>query len=225
MKRILSIGFIVAYLAALNYGNVCHMLGFRTGAHPMMYFIVWDMFCGWAAYDSRTHIIAEGESGKFYELTPAPWEELQPWGYLGRQHYDAFNNHSGKLGLNTLRHTQHEPIVRMFTIEETWAKKYNIPDNLWQARYDEPKSPQKYYRLRSVFLPDGTVVQSQGTWLQYQSELMLADNPRLKKDVQRNRSIFMVTPEQPGRDVLVGPSAETQPRMPWNPTVGAPLGN
>ena len=114
LKRWLAGAFIVAYLSALGLGVVSHALAFQQNAHPMMYFVVWDMFCGWSAYASRTHVIAEGESGKFYRLTPTPWGEYHPYSDLGRQHYDPFSSHCQRIGTNVLRHTRHEPISRMW---------------------------------------------------------------------------------------------------------------
>lgn len=224
MKRLLAIGFIVGYLGVLNYGLICHVLNFRVGDHPLMYFIVWDMFCGWTAYDSRTHIIAEGESQKLYELTPPPWGELHPWGDLGRQHYDAFNNHTGRMGLNTLRHTRHEPITRLFVVEESWAKKYNIPEVAWQARYDEPREIQKYYRVRTVLMPDGMVVQNYTAWTEYQAALMLADNPRLQREATKSRPMFILEQEKPGRDMHIDPGSSGI-RPPATLPIGAPLVN
>ena len=57
---------IVGYLSSLGYGIVCHTLNFNTASHPAMYFVVWDMFCGWSAYANRVHIIGEGEDNKYY---------------------------------------------------------------------------------------------------------------------------------------------------------------
>ena len=73
MKRWLATTFIAAYLFILSGGLACHAMGFAVTSHPLMYFIVWDMFCGWCAYTTQTHVIAEGESMKFYELAPGPW--------------------------------------------------------------------------------------------------------------------------------------------------------
>jgi hypothetical protein len=225
MKKLLTIGFIVTYLGALNYGIGCHMLGHGTGAHPLMYFIVWDMFCGWSAYDSRMHIIAEGENQKYYDVATPPWRELLPWGHLGRQHYDAFNNHTGRVGRNILKHTRHEPITRMFVVEENWAKKYNVPDAVWRARNDGPKEPHKYYLTRTVLLPDGTVTRSSAPWLQLQSTKMLGDNPRLQVQASKSRSLFLINQEKPGRDMLVNPLHDSDGRRGVFSPVGAPLGN
>ncbi len=225
MKRLLTVGFIAAYLGTLNYGILCHMLGFGTGSHPLMYFIVWDMFCGWSAYDSRAHVIAEGESQTYYDVANPPWGEFHPWGEVGRQHYDVLNNHTARIGFNTLRHTQHEPITRLFVIEETWAKKYNIPESAWQARYDGPKDVQKYYRVRSIVLPDGTVSETVGPWLAYQASQMLGDNPRLQLQASKSRTLFLMDHERPGREMLINPgTGGAYPGAPSSP-VGAPLGN
>ena len=34
------------------------------------------------------------------------------------------------MGLNVLKHTQHEPIGRLFVIEECWQKKYSTPGTM-----------------------------------------------------------------------------------------------
>jgi hypothetical protein len=225
MKRILTVGFIVAYLGTLNYGVLCHMMGFGTAAHPLMYFIVWDMFCGYSAYDSRVYVIAEGENQKFYDLAAPPWGEFKPWGEQGRQHYDVLNNHTARIGFNTLRHTQHEPITRMFVIEENWAKKYNMPDGVWSARFDGPKDIKKYYRVRTILLPDGTVTENVGTWLNFQSVQMVNDNPRLQAQASRSRTFFMIDNDRPGREMMITPASGGNFPGSAGPMVGAPLGN
>lgn len=225
MKRWLATGFIVVYLGVLNMGILSHMLGYKTGAHPMMYFIVWDMFCGWTAYDARTHIIGEGESGRYYELAPGPWGEFIPWGHLGRHHYDAVNNHTGRVALNTLKHTTHEPMTRILVIEESWAKKYNIPDPVWALRYDDPKDIQKYYRVRSVIMPDGTYTQNYSPWITYVAQKMLQDNPRLAAQAVKSMPYFMVDQKTPGREMMV-PTASVSDFTSYNVSpVGAPNGN
>ncbi|MGE5195245.1 MAG: hypothetical protein ACM3U2_22350 [Deltaproteobacteria bacterium] len=203
MKRVLVVAFMIFYVGALTYGNICHLVQEGKSSHPLMYFLVWDMFCGWTAFDSRIHIVAEAESGKFYDLTHPPYGELHPYGYIGRENYDQFQNHTPKLGLNVLKHTRHEPMTRLFVIEECWAKKYNMADAVWKARYDDAKDLHRYYRLRVTLLPDGTVVQSYSSWLQYQYAQMMMDNPRLVEQANRSRTLFVLDKAaKPGRDVL-----------------------
>src|SRR5579859_6704817 len=126
MKRVCVIAFSLFYVAALVYGNICHLLQSGLATTPMMYFVVWDMFCGMSAFDSRVHIVAEGESGKYYDLTHPPWGDFYPYGYIGRESYDQFQSHTPAIGLNVLKHTRHEPMTRVLVIEECWAKKYNM---------------------------------------------------------------------------------------------------
>ncbi|NQV27441.1 MAG: hypothetical protein HQ518_24085 [Rhodopirellula sp.] len=187
MKRLLAVGTIVAYLGVLALGLGSHALHYRTGAHPSMYFIVWDMFCGWSAYEDRTHIIGQGESGKYYNLAPAPWGDYRPFGDIERHHYDPFTMHSGALALSTLRHTEHEPIQQIFVVQETWAKKFNLPDQLWAERYTEPKDPHSYFHLLKILDGNGELQVSNLAWFDYQAKLCLSDNPRLTADANRNR--------------------------------------
>ena len=225
MKRVLAVGFIVVYIGILTYGNLCHVLRHGTGVHPLMYMIVWDMFCGWSAFDSRVHIVAEGESQKYYDLTHAPWGELHPYGYIGRENYDQFQAHTGPIGLNVLKHTRHEPITRVFVIEECWSKKFNLPDAVWNMRYDDEKNVQKYFRQRVALLPDGMVTQLFTSWVSYQGRKMLMDNPRLVQDSMKGRPLFVFdTNDKPGHEVMASAEA-TDSGFPARSMPAAPSGN
>jgi hypothetical protein len=222
MKRCLTHLTIVGYLSLLAWGIVSHTLKFGTHLHPSMYFVVWDMFCGWAAYDTRNQVIVEGESGKFYEVLPAPWGEIQPYGDLGRRHYDPFQTFCMSMAQNVLKHTDHEPITRIFVLEEAWAKKFNLPDPLWEARYDEPKSPHRYRHVRYVFSSDGVPLQANNTWLTHQQTLVMSRNPRLQAEFRKSRPFVTLGSSEMEQNRLFHQSA------PWNANpdlVGSPLGN
>jgi hypothetical protein len=179
MKRWLAAGTIAAYLSVMFYGVAAHALNYKPNSHPTMYFIVWDMFCGWSAFSNRTHVIGQGESGRYYQLSPPPWGEFKPFGDLGRQHYDPFTNHTADLALNTLRYTQHEPIQQIYVVEEIWAKKFNLPDDLWNRRYPEPKQPYSYFHLRQVLSGKGREIRRNPGWFAWQTQQAVNDNPRL----------------------------------------------
>lgn len=180
--------FIALYLGWLGHGVVCHALQFRVGAHPAMYFTVWDMFCGWSAWADRTHIVAEGESGRYYELT-TPWQEYHPFSDLGRQHYDPIGHFGGRIGAHRLRHTRHEPIRGIHLISESWSKKFNLPDSLWHALHDEPRRPTHYFRQTASFSPDGRLVAKKSAFLDRQRERWLAASIRGQT---QNRSLLAV---------------------------------
>lgn len=192
MKRWLSHLTIVAYLGTLLAGIGCHALNWGISSHPAMYYIVWDMFCGWAAYESRYHVIGEGESGTYYELSPGPWGDIRPYGKLGRRHYDPDGIYCLRMAQNTLRHTDHEPMARLFVIQESWAKKYNLPDHLWAMRHEEPKEKYSYFRVRQITTGDGMILHAQSSWLDYQARIALASNPRLRAEMQRSRPFVAV---------------------------------
>ncbi|MEX0704736.1 MAG: hypothetical protein WD069_21740 [Planctomycetales bacterium] len=192
MKRWIVHGVIAGYLFALGGGVFAHALKFKHDAHPAMYFLVWDMFCGWAAYSTRIHIIGEGESGQFYELAPAPWGEFKPFGRLGRRHYDVAGVHAPRIALNCLAHTRHEPMARIFVVEEAWAKKHNLPDEIWAVHSAEakPERPYSYFQVLKVAEPDGTLAVCSCNWLNKQVERCVADNPRLRADPHRGKPLF-----------------------------------
>jgi hypothetical protein len=96
--------------------------------------------------------------------------------------------------MNTLRHTEHEPITRIYVVEELWPRKYNLPDHLWAKRYPEPKDPMSYYQTRSVYTGDGQLVQTWPTWLARAAQDCVLDNPRLRQDMQTGRPFYAVDP-------------------------------
>lgn len=186
--------FILGYLGALGYGLFCHAVTFKTDSHPAMYFLVWDMYCGWSAYETRQHVIAEGESGAFYSLTQPPWGSITPYGAHERQTHDYAGTFVIGMARNTLRQTRHEPMTRMFLVEEAWPRKFNLPDELWNRRFPEAKDPCSYYQVRRVTSPDGTVLQDRPTWLARIAHDCLMDNPRLRRDVSGGRQFYAVSP-------------------------------
>ncbi len=190
MKRWLVNLFLTVHLSFLAWGIVCHALKFAQSTHPVMYFVVWDMFSGWNNFEMRHHVIGEGVSGTYYQLDPPPWGEIRPFGNIGRRHYDVTGMYCAKFAQNTMRHTEHEPIARIFVVEEHWAKKYNLPDRIWKHRYAEPKDVKKYYNVHWVFDGEGAPMHAQTGWLAKQYARSLIDNPRLQSDAARGQPIY-----------------------------------
>ncbi len=185
MKRWLANLALVLYLSAFAGGLIIHAFRLPATYNPAIYFFVWDMYCGWSNYERRTHVVAEGDSGKYYELSPAPWGELRPFGNIGRTHYDASGAYALKSGLNTLKHTDHEPIARVFVIEEYYSKKYNLRDELWSHYYDEPKKPTYYRNVVLTVMGDGTPIEVRNSWLAEQHTRTLTTNPRVMAESHR----------------------------------------
>lgn len=197
MKKWLSATFICVYLGALTFGFLSHTFNVGVASHPAMYFIVWDMFCGWSAHSSELQVIAEGESGDFYRLTPEPWGDFVPFGTRPRQDYDVRNMVGGKMGANILRHTSHEDMLRILVVEKAWPKKFNLPDNIWAQTYAEPKDVYFYYRVRAEVTPDGTTMGVRNAWLDSQIARVMTENPRLRNDSRKGNSPYVVNQPSP----------------------------
>lgn len=193
-KRWLSGTFIACYLTALAWGIVAHAMHFTVNSHPAMYYLVWDMFCGWSAYETRFHVVGEGEDGKYYQLAPGPWPHFSPFGDLPRQHYDAYGTTFHKSALNTLRHTEHGPMRRILVFQECWHKKYNLPEHLWNIRFEEPKETYSYFWPYSSFTAEGDVITRNTDYINYSTAMSITDNPRLLSDARRGRPFFAVNP-------------------------------
>ena len=190
-KLLLGSAFIASYVGVLSWGIVAHALKVGLCGNTLSYFVVWDMFCGWTAWDSRTHVIAEGASGKFYEIRE-PWGEFHPFGHVARIHYDNTNNLLPKHIHNVLSHTEHEPIDRVFVIEEVWPKQYNLPPKLYQQHFGRANDKLSYFHLRAVCRDDGALVTSYPDWYTQQALNAIYDNPRLQRQ-SRDASSFYGT--------------------------------
>ena len=176
-------GFIGCYLAAMAGGVVSHAVGYGQNAHPLMYYFVWDMFCGWSAQSTRTHVLAEGESGQWYDAGVGPWDSFRPYGELPRVHYDMQGVHAPRLAANVLRHTSHEPIRRLVVVEECWPKKFNLPAEVYARRFGAEKDPVSYFNVRHVVSADGRLVASRPAWAdaEHARHLAAALKPRERR--------------------------------------------
>jgi hypothetical protein len=211
MPRWVVTTFITCYLSAMGWGIVSHTFKIWNTTHPGMYFLVWDMFCGWSSHEIRFHLVAEGESGEYYDLAPAPWGAFEPFSGLARHHYDSLGNGLYRMANNTLRHTDHEPIRRILIFEETWSKKYNVPDYLWTHRFEEPKDPHRYYWQFLEYTPEGQIVRANPNFLSYHYSQAISDNPRLIGEYQGDRAMYAVHPSALGRPAT---TSSVQPESP-----------
>ena len=193
MKRNAVVCLIVCYLSALGWGIVSHTLSIGNVAHPAMYYVVWDMFCGWSGYECRHHLIAQGESGEYYKLTPNPWGDFQPYGPANRIDYDNFGIHSRRIAANVLSKTDHEPMRRVMLVEENWSKRYNIPDYLWTRMYEETKSPHSYFHTRAVYDGNCNPVELRNSWVAAVESHQLTSNPNLVQMRKQAQPIYALT--------------------------------
>ncbi len=174
---------LMSYLGFLGWGIVGHALKIPAAGSALGYFVVWDMFCGWQAYDNRLHLIAEDSNGEYYRIRE-PWGAFQPFGHEDRLDYDVSNFLAPRHIQHVLEHSEHPPVDRVYVVQEVWGKQYNIPDVLWQKYYDEPKDKVSCFSLRAICTPDGAPIESNPDWFVAQELKSIADNPRLRQQAQ-----------------------------------------
>ncbi|WP_010585043.1 hypothetical protein [Schlesneria paludicola] len=194
MKRWGSHLVIALYLSAMSVGIVSQTLKFGNASHPAMYYLIWDMFCGWSAHEIRYHVIGQGESGTYYELAPGPWTRFMPYGDLDRLHYDVLGNSHHKMALNALRRTEHEPIHRIVIVEEVWQKKYNLSDRIWAMRFDEPKDRMSYFWQRAEMDDEGRILSAVPDYLAYLHNNSIASNPQLVAEMHVGKEHYIYNP-------------------------------
>lgn len=188
-RTAISVG-IMAYLGLLIAGVVMHTFDTVGKNSAPAYLIVWDMFCGWNSYERRLHFIAEGESGTYYDASEVPSRVITPHGPTARRHFDFHNQFTGRMAAGVLARTSHEPIRRVFVVEEHWPKRFNLPASL---RGDAGlKEKTSYWHTQAVYSPDGELVQAKPLWAATQRQKSLFDNPRIRAAADRNRTYFAV---------------------------------
>jgi hypothetical protein len=187
MKRWMVNAGIGVYLTALVFGFLCVAFRVQLFSVPV-YFLTFNMYGGWSGYDCKMQILGEGQSGRFYVLSPGPWGEFHPYSsHLSRQCYDQEFEYGHILARAGLAHTQHEPILRTFVVEQEYPKKFNLSDAQYEAYYEKPKPQRIYSHMRMVLSPEGEILTASPTWLRYQDNLSIVDNPRLVTDATRSR--------------------------------------
>lgn len=176
--------FITCYLLSLAWGISAHALKLGLVGNSIGYFFVWDMFCGWAAYDNRTHIIGEDAEGKYYSIRE-PWTPFTPFGDVDRINYDVSNNLIPRHIKHILDHTEHPPIDRVYVVQEIWPKQFNVPDHLWSRYFEEPREQVSYFNLRAICNSSGMTLETYPDWFSAQTLQAIADNPRLQRAAQQ----------------------------------------
>lgn len=196
MRRWIVGCFIASYISVLGFGLACQTVRMGTAAHPLMYFIVWDMYCAWGAYNHGYRAVAEGVSGTYYDLNPPPWGAFRPFNTLDRfQSITAAGNQARYTRL-VAANTQHEPIARMFVVEECWAKQYDLSENTWKTYNAVPYQPFRYTKVVLEQSGDGEITAIHPSWIDCQPNVMLTDIPRLEQEIRNSRNFFTVEQQQ-----------------------------
>lgn len=203
MKKSLIQLFVCCYLAALAFGVATHAVGWNVGNKAAMYFFVWDMYGGYSPFEERRHLLAEGESGTFYDLSP-PWGEFVPFGAAERGTYDFNALFHDDFARCTLAHTDHEPIVRVFHVDEVWNRKFNLSEAARSAAHAETGAKRSYYYLRGAYDGSGTAQSLYSDFSSVLAHQALMSNPQLQGTIARSRPYTSV-------EILTTPQGQVTP--------------
>lgn len=184
----ISLG-IAGYLAVLIYGVLLHTFDLPGKVSVPGYLVVWDMYCGWCGYERRVHFVAEGESGTYYDASQIPGAVITPHGQTPRHNFDFQNTFSGKLAQSVLARTEHEPIQRIFVVEQHWPKRFNLPESLRGST--GPSERQVYWHTQAIYNANGEALRVHPDWLALQNDRAIYDNPKLKMAAQRRMTTLV----------------------------------
>jgi hypothetical protein len=180
IKRWASVLFVTCYLLSLTWGVVAHTLKVGINGNTLSYLFVWDMFCGWHAYDNRTHIVAEDADGNYYDVRE-PWGAFQPYSDVDRVHYDVSDHLIARHINHVISHTSHPEIDRVYVVQEIWPKQFNVPAHLWSYNFHEPMEKVSIFHLKSICTATGSRIESYSDWFDKQTLMTISDNPRLQQ--------------------------------------------
>ena len=185
---------IAGYLGALAVGLALH--AWQLPGHNTLpgYFVVWDMFCNWTGYENRVRFIGEGESGRHYDLLAADIHSPRLHGSEHRAHYDYSGRHTPLVASRVAERSRHEPLTRIFVMEESWSKQFNLPPRLYEQTHGCRPDRVVHRHLRGILAPNGHVLQTQAGWFVCQQQEAMFANPTLRGDAYRGRSLYAGNP-------------------------------
>ena len=188
-RRPLTNAGIAAYLCALATGIALHGLNLPGKASAPAYFVVWDMFCNWNGYEARVRYIGEGESGQHYDLAI---DSLGPslHGSIARDHYDFDGRYVPKLAAVAAMRTDHEPLSRIYVVEENWSKQFNRSPTAYQRLHARPYERVVHRNVRCVVDTSGHVLEARRPWFAMQHTQAVMSNPTIAAQSRRGRPLY-----------------------------------
>jgi hypothetical protein len=152
IRRGLVVGFILAYLGAGLFFFYGQVLG-DTGRFALGYLWTWDMFPNYPSYSTRRFALGQTRSGEYLMVFPSAKVRHRRGGHGDISRFDLPRNDAA-LRKAVSDHFQAHPPEAMedpgsyvFLVERYWPVKFNLPDELYEARYGEPNPRRAAYRI------------------------------------------------------------------------------
>jgi len=148
-----------AYVAVNGWFMLRHVLG-DTQSTPAAYFFTWDMFPGYVSESSRRMAVGVTTTGRYIKLLPAENHRFR-WGInnavsrmdIDHRHELLLPQLEASVRQYNRRHPD-DPIQQVGIVEQYWPSKFNLPDDIYQATYDEPNPRRRYWRHGAVWRVD-----------------------------------------------------------------------
>lgn len=157
--RAAAVAFAAIYLATTGWHFARNLVGDPSTA-PAAYFFTWDMFPSYVSESTRKLAVARTKSGNYWQIVPGAEDRFR-WGQNGqatRVDLDRLGNFwrvaAERALVRTAGRHRDDPFVRVYLIEEYWPVRFNLTDELYELKYDEPKPDRHYWRIIDEFAVD-----------------------------------------------------------------------
>lgn len=166
LHRALILLACLAYVGVTAYYGVRHVLGdtSQIAESPAGYFFTWDMFPGYETESTRRTVV--GRAGeRFVQLLPATSHRYRYGVNAAATRLDIDARRANLtptlepiIARYNAEHPQ-QPIEEVFIVEEYRPAKFNLPDDLYEQVYGEPKPQRSYLRIgQSLRVVNGKLV-------------------------------------------------------------------
>lgn len=151
-RRLLVLGFVIAYLGVSIFYFYRHILG-DTGPSAFGYFWTWDMFPNYPSYSARRLALGQTKSGRFVEVFPNEQVRFRRGGQRDLTRFDLPRNDAAlrtavaeTLGSNPPQQMD-DPITYVFLIEKYWPVRFNLPESIYKEAYGEHNPHRHSWRI------------------------------------------------------------------------------
>lgn len=148
LRRLLVLGFLVAYLSAGGWYLYRHLLG-DTSQSAYGYFWTWDMFPNYPSFSARRFALGQTRSGRFVRVFPTEQIRFRRGAQRNLTRFDLPRNDSilrtavAETFQSRPPEQMDDPITYVFLVEKYWPVRFNLPDDLYQEAYGE-ENPQRH---------------------------------------------------------------------------------
>jgi len=160
-------GLFIGLCVSLNLYYLTQNLIGDLPSGPLAYFFTWDMFPGYGCVSQRRMALGKTHSGEFVKLYPTFGQQFRrgvqrlpvlpaaidpdDLGGYSRADLDRSGLRFRQLVDHELLQAepqlQNDPVEHVYLLETYWAKRLNLPDDLYLSWSGSPKPEGRYWRV------------------------------------------------------------------------------